>query len=194
MIYAKSIKYEWMFHNWTWGMVLLFPVCCSHTHRHMHMLVHTHWYTHHLFWSVWWRENSGKIHPLQQSNKSDHLHHRSRWPTDKSVMRFGNIARTLRDILALVLVSVFIPTVLIASQEVRRVVLRLQATYVTTYQTHKYCRLALDWCHSFSPKDCHPGLTLYYSFWLPSQRLTAGCAEGNRSAWEENLEMDLNGI
>lgn len=72
----------------------------------------------------------------------------------------GNRARTLRDILAPVLVSVVIPTALIASQEVRRVVLRVQSTYVTTYQTHNYCRLALDWCHSFSPKDCHQGLTL----------------------------------
>lgn len=73
-------------------------------------------------------------------------------------MRFGNMARTLRDIPTPALVSVVIPKVLIACQEGRRVVLRVKSTYVTTHHNHEYCHLALDWRHSFCTQGLSPRL------------------------------------
>lgn len=82
--------------------------------------------------------------------------------------RTGNMARTLRDIPASVLVSVVILTFK-ATQEVHEILLRMKSTLVTTCQTHKYCHLALESGHSF----CTQGLSTVHdsvilldkSFW-----------------------------
>lgn len=73
-------------------------------------------------------------------------------------MRFGNTARTLRDIPAPALVSVVIPIVLIAGQELCGVLLIVKSMYVShhTQRTHKCCHLALDWSHSFCTQGLSP--------------------------------------
>lgn len=113
--------------------------------------------------------------------------------TDESVMCGGNIARTLRDIPAPVLVGVVMPIVLIACQEVYKAMLRGKSTNMGPASI-----VTLRWTaaiHSTS-KVCHPHLILYY--WIsplaPVSKTDSCVCWRKQECLRGKLQMDRNGI